>query len=150
MVESLELLQRKSGEEVSDPIYHFEDKSGRHLALRPNDPRIATLVATRQGQLAFQIVIHHRPVLRYERMTRDRKREHYQWNMDVIADILDPEIEILAAAAAGLKGMCRTAAYKIHVNNRALLAELLAEVSIAKHHAASGAWQPTSAAWESG
>ena len=35
VVESLELLQRKSGEEVSEQIYHFTDKSDRHLALRP-------------------------------------------------------------------------------------------------------------------
>ena len=34
VVESYELLARKAGEEVGEQIYHFQDKSDRHLALR--------------------------------------------------------------------------------------------------------------------
>src|ERR1039458_4848463 len=34
-LESFELLARKAGEEVAQQIYHFEDKSNRQLALRP-------------------------------------------------------------------------------------------------------------------
>ena len=50
VVESLELLQRKSGEEVSEQIYAFEDKSGRKLALRPEmTPTLARMVAARHG-----------------------------------------------------------------------------------------------------
>ncbi|MDR2849419.1 MAG: histidine--tRNA ligase [Verrucomicrobiota bacterium] len=140
VVESLELLQRKSGEEVSEQIYHFEDKSGRKLALRPEmTPTLARMVAARQGQLAFPVKWSTvAQCFRYERMTRGRKREHYQWNMDVIGeDAVSAEIEILAAAAA-LRAMgLPDHAYRIHVNNRALLAELLANSGIApEHHAA--------------
>jgi len=141
VVESLELLQRKSGEEVSEQIYHFEDKSGRRLALRPEmTPTLARMIAARQGQLAFPVKwFTLAQCFRYERMTRGRKREHYQWNMDVIGEeSLAAEVEILAAAAASLKAMgMPEGAYKIHVNNRALLAELLAKSGIApEHHAA--------------
>ncbi len=141
VVESLELLQRKSGEEVSEQIYHFEDKSGRKLALRPEmTPTLARMIAARQGQLAFPVKwFTLAQCFRYERMTRGRKREHYQWNMDVIGEeSLAAEAEILAAAAASLKAMgMPDGAYKIHVNNRALLAELLAKSGIApEHHAA--------------
>jgi len=141
VVESLELLQRKSGEEVSEQIYHFEDKSGRKLALRPEmTPTLARMIAARQGQLAFPVKwFTIAQCFRYERMTRGRKREHYQWNMDVIGEeSVSAEIEILAAAAAGLKAMgMPDSAYKIRVNNRALLAELLAKSGIApEHHAA--------------
>lgn len=141
VVESLELLQRKSGEEVSEQIYHFEDKSGRKLALRPEmTPTLARMIAARQGQLAFPVKwFTIAQCFRYERMTRGRKREHYQWNMDIIgAESVSAEIEILAAAAAGLKGMgMPDSAYRIHVSNRALLAELLAKSGIApEHHAA--------------
>lgn len=141
VVESLELLQRKSGEEVSEQIYHFVDKSDRKLALRPEmTPTLARMVAARQGQLTFPIKwFTIAQCFRYERMTRGRKREHYQWNMDVVGEeSVSAEIEILAAAAAALKAMgLPDGAYKIHVNNRALLAELLAKSGIApEHHAA--------------
>jgi len=141
VVESLELLQRKSGEEVSEQIYFFEDKSGRKLALRPEmTPTLARMIAARQGQLAFPVKwFTVAQCFRYERMTRGRKREHYQWNMDIIGEEnVSAEVEILAAAAAGLKAMgMPDGAYKIHVNNRALLAELLAKSGIApEHHAA--------------
>ena len=140
VVESLELLQRKSGEEVSEQIYHFEDKSGRKLALRPEmTPTLARMIAARQGQLSFPVKwFAIAQCFRYERMTRGRKREHYQWNMDIIGEeSVSAEIEILTAAAAALKKMgLADSAYKIHVNNRALLAELLAKSGIAaEHHA---------------
>ena len=141
VVESLELLQRKSGEEVSEQIYHFEDKSGRKLALRPEmTPTLARMIAARQGQLSFPVKwFTVAQCFRYERMTRGRKREHYQWNMDIIGEeSVSAELEILAAAANSLKAMgMPDGAYKIHVNNRALLAELLAKSGIApEHHAA--------------
>ena len=141
VVESLELLQRKSGEEVSEQIYHFEDKSGRKLALRPEmTPTLARMIAARQGQLTFPVKwFTLAQCFRYERMTRGRKREHYQWNMDIIGEeSVSAELEILAAAAAGLRAMgMPDGAYKIRINNRALLAELLAASGIAaEHHAA--------------
>ena len=141
VVENLALLQRKSGEEVSEQIYHFEDKSGRKLALRPEmTPTLARMIAARQGQLTFPVKwFTVAQCFRYERMTRGRKREHYQWNMDIIGeDSVSAEAELLAAAAASLRAMgLPDAAYRIHVNNRALLAELLAASGIdAQHHAA--------------
>ena len=141
VVENLALLQRKSGEEVSQQIYHFEDKSGRKLALRPEmTPTLARMIAARQGQLTFPVKwFTMAQCFRYERMTRGRKREHYQWNMDIIGEeSVSAEAELLAAAAASLKAMgMPDAGYRIHVNNRALLAELLASSGIAaQYHAA--------------
>ncbi|HOE60263.1 MAG TPA: histidine--tRNA ligase [Kiritimatiellia bacterium] len=141
VVESLDLLQRKSGEEVSEQIYHFEDKSGRRLALRPEmTPTLARLIAARQGQLVFPVKwFTVAQCFRYERMTRGRKREHYQWNLDVVGEgQVSAEVEVLAAAAEGLRRMgLPEQAYRIHVSNRALLAELLAVSGIApEHHAA--------------
>jgi len=98
------------------------------------------MIAARQNQLAFPVKWSTvAQCFRYERMTRGRKREHYQWNLDVIGeDSVSAEIEILAAAAAALAAMgMPPAAYRIRVNNRALLAELLDRSGIAPaHHAA--------------
>jgi histidyl-tRNA synthetase len=140
-VESLELLERKSGEEVSEQIYAFEDKSGRKLALRPEmTPTLARMIAARQGQLQFPIKwFTIAQCFRYERMTRGRKREHYQWNLDVVGEAsVSAEAEILAAAAGALRRMgLPDSAYQIRINNRALLAELLATLGIPGHqHAA--------------
>ncbi|MDA3926180.1 MAG: histidine--tRNA ligase [Kiritimatiellae bacterium] len=141
VVESLELLQRKSGEEVSEQIYHFEDKSGRKLALRPEmTPTLARMIVARQGRLTFPIKWYTTAqCFRYERMTRGRKREHYQWNMDIIGEkSISAEIEVIAATVLALKKMgLPEDAYYIHINNRALLAEMLEASGIpAEHHAA--------------
>ncbi len=138
VVESLELLQRKSGEEVSDQIYAFEDKSGRRLALRPEmTPTLARMVAARQARLPFPIKwFTVAQCFRYERMTRGRKREHYQWNMDIIGSpSVLAEAEILSAAAGAVRQMgLPDAAWRIHVSSRALLGELLAALGIAAAH----------------
>ncbi len=103
-------------------------------------PTLARMIAARQGQLGFPVKwFTVAQCFRYERMTRGRKREHYQWNMDIVGEeSVSAEIEILAAAAAALHAMGMPAdAYRIRVNNRALLAELLAASGIApEHHAA--------------
>ena len=86
VVESYELLARKAGEEVGEQIYHFFDKSERHLALRAEmTPTLARMVAQRQKELSFPLKwTTIAQCFRYERMTKGRKREHYQWNLDII------------------------------------------------------------------
>lgn len=141
VVESLELLQRKAGEEVTEQIYNFEDKSGRRLALRAEmTPTLARMVAARQGSLHFPLKwATIAQCFRYERMTRGRKREHYQWNVDVVGEeSVVAEAEVLNAAATALKLMgMPDGAYRIHVNSRALLGELLDRSGLpAESHAA--------------
>ncbi len=141
VVESLELLQRKAGEEVTEQIYAFEDKSERKLALRAEmTPTLARMVAAKQGSLHFPLKWSAiAQCFRYERMTRGRKREHYQWNIDVIGEeSINAEVEVLNAAATALRYMgMPDSAYRIHVNSRALLGELLIKQGFApENHAA--------------
>ncbi len=138
VVESLDLLLRKSGEEVCGQIYAFEDKGGRRLALRPEmTPTLARMIAARQGRLRFPLKWHAiAQCFRYERMTRGRKREHYQWNLDVVGEAdITAEAEVLAAAAEALRLMgVPDDAYRIHLGSRALLGELLERLGIAARH----------------
>lgn len=141
VVESLEILERKAGEEIVHQIYAFEDKSGRRLALRPEvTPSLARMIAARQSALTMPIKwFTVAQCFRYERMTRGRKREHYQWNLDVVgADGVSAEAEILATAVDALRRMgVPDAAYRIRLSNRALLSELLLALGVAPvHHAA--------------
>ena len=134
VVESYDLLARKAGEEVGNQIYHFFDKSERHIALRPEmTPTLARMVAQRQGSLSFPIKwTAIAQCFRYERMTKGRKREHYQWNMDIVGEeSVLAEVEVLGAACDALRRMgLSDADWRVHVSSRALLAELLAASGI--------------------
>ena len=140
VVESYELLARKAGEEVGEQIYHFHDKSDRHIALRAEmTPTLARMVAQRQGSLSMPIKwTTIAQCFRYERMTKGRKREHYQWNCDIVGEeSVLAEVEVLGAACDALKRMGLSADdFRVHVSNRALLSELLAASGIpAERHA---------------
>jgi histidyl-tRNA synthetase len=126
MVEHAELFTRKSGEEIVDQLYHFE-LHGRHLALRPEmTPSIARMVMARAGGLRmpvrwFTITQNWR----YERMTRGRRREHFQWNMDIWGEPdVSAEAELAGAmfAAFDALGLPR-GDVKLRVNSRSLLEE---------------------------
>ena len=134
VVESYELLARKAGEEVGEQIYHFFDKSERHIALRAEmTPTLARMVAQRQKELRFPLKwTTIAQCFRYERMTKGRKREHYQWNLDIIGeDSVLAEAEVIGAAVDALKRMGLSSAdFKVHVSSRKFLGELLQKSGI--------------------
>ena len=128
VVEHAELFTRKAGEEIVEELYHFELHE-RHLALRPEmTPSIARMVMARAG--ALRLPLRWFAVTqnwRYQRMTRGRKREHYQWNMDVWGEPgMTAEAELIAAICTLLDrlGLARDDV-KIRISSRALLEEVL-------------------------
>ena len=135
VVESYELLARKAGEEVGEQIYHFLDKSERHLALRAEmTPTLARMVAQRQHELAFPLKwTTIAQCFRYERMTKGRKREHYQWNVDIIGEeSVLAEVEVIGAACDALHRMGLSSAdFKVHISSRKFLGQLLEQSGIA-------------------
>ncbi len=142
VVESLELLKRKAGEEITEQIYAFKDKSNRDLALRPEmTPTLARMVAARQGALTFPIKwFTIAQCFRYERTTRGRKREHYQLNLDIIGeDSLMAEAEVIATAVKSIELMgLKKQDIVIDFSSRALLSDILAGMGIAeKYHTAA-------------
>ena len=134
VVEHLDLLIRKSGEEIVNQIYAFKDKSGRELALRPEmTPTLARMIAARQGSLTFPLKWYTvAQCFRYERMTRGRKREHYQLNLDIIGEpSVTAEVEIIATAVLSLSLLgLHTEDYKVFFSSRKLLGDLLANLGI--------------------
>jgi histidyl-tRNA synthetase len=126
IVEHAELYQRKAGEEIVEQLYHFQLHE-RHLALRPElTPSLARMVMARQGALRLPLRWFAIPQCwRYERMTRGRRREHYQWNMDVWGEPdVTAEAELIAAlfAATDALGLA-PGDVKLRVNHRRLLEE---------------------------
>ncbi|HEY5657182.1 MAG TPA: histidine--tRNA ligase [Myxococcota bacterium] len=128
VLEHAELFTRKAGEEIVEQLYHFELHE-RRFALRGEiTPSIARMVAARAGGLRLPLRWYSIPQCwRYERMTRGRRREHYQWNMDIWGEPgVTAEAELLAAIFALFDrvGLARGDA-RIGVNSRALLEETL-------------------------
>src|SRR5512134_1385537 len=100
-LEALELYTEKSGAEIVGQLYHFEDKGGRSVALRPEmTPTLARMVAARAQALKKPIRWFSMPQLfRYERQQRGRLREHFQLNMDIIGEAGPlADAELIAAA----------------------------------------------------
>ena len=122
VLEHEELFTRKAGEEIVEQLYHFE-LHDRRLALRPEiTPSVARMVGARRGALRFPLRWFSIPQCwRYERMTRGRKREHYQWNMDIWGEPdVTAEAELLAAIFELLDrlGLGRDQA-RVRLNSRA-------------------------------
>ncbi|RVX05079.1 Histidine--tRNA ligase, chloroplastic/mitochondrial [Vitis vinifera] len=67
-------------------LYCFEDRGNRRVALRPElTPSLARLVIQKGKSVSLPLKwFAVGQCWRYERMTRGRRREHYQWNMDII------------------------------------------------------------------
>ncbi|KAG2452860.1 hypothetical protein HYH02_002204 [Chlamydomonas schloesseri] len=134
VLESEELFVRKAGEEITEQLYNFEDKGGRRVALRPElTPSLARLVLQRGKQLplpAKWFAIGQ--CWRYERMTRGRRREHYQWNMDIVGvPGVEAEAELLAAIVMFFQRVGLTAAdVGIKVSNRKVLQSVLTQYGV--------------------
>ena len=135
IVEHAELYMRKAGEEIVEQLYHFELHE-RHLALRPElTPSLARMVIARQGALRLPLRWFAIPQCwRYERMTRGRRREHYQWNMDVWGEPdVTAEAELIAAIFHALDAMgLAPGDVRMRLNHRALLEESLRAGVLAK------------------
>lgn len=134
VVETMELLERKAGEEISEQIYTFEDKSNRRLALRPElTPSLARMIIARQKALLFPLkwsaIVQ---CFRYERMTRGRKREHYQWNLDIINESSQmAELEVISTAIDALKKLgLNSDDFKVRIGSRILLKELFSGMKL--------------------
>merc|ERR1740130_1136526 len=128
VLESEELYVRKAGEDVTQQLYNMEDRSGRKLALRPEmTPSLARMVLARRNSLALPLKWFSIPQCwRYERTTRGRRREHYQWNLDVWgAQELTAEAELLGAAVGNIGITSEEVGVK--VSTRSVLSELLVD-----------------------
>ena len=134
VLESEELYVRKAGDEITGQLYNFEDKGGRRLALRPEmTPSLARMILQRQRALNFPLKWFSIPqCFRYERMTRGRKREHYQWNMDIVGQPAQTaEVEIISALLSSLQAMGLGPEHVVlHLNDRRLLNAVLDHIGV--------------------
>lgn len=112
VLEPLELYLEKSGEEILNQVFWFEDKGGRRVALRPEmTPTLARMVGASANSL-------RRPVkwyslgeqYRFERPQKGRQRAFYQFNVDLLGEESESgDAEVISVFADALTHLGLTA-----------------------------------------
>ena len=129
VLERQELYKRKAGEEITQQMYAFVDQDGVDVTLRPEmTPTLARMVLGRAASMMLPLKWFSIPQCwRFETTQRGRKREHYQWNMDIIGcKSVNAEVELLFAVCAFFKSIGITSAdVGIKVNSRKVMASVL-------------------------
>lgn len=148
VLEHVELYERKAGEEIVGQMYNFFDKEKDHVTLRPEmTPSLARLVLNRTnlqtGEVREPLPLKWFSIpqcWRFETTQRGRKREHYQWNMDIVGvEHVNAEVELLAAAAEFFRRVgLGPDVVGIKINSRAVLEALLAKYGITKNSSPDG------------
>ncbi|MBR7158125.1 MAG: ATP phosphoribosyltransferase regulatory subunit [Alphaproteobacteria bacterium] len=136
IVENLELFVRKAGEEISEQIYAFQDKSERELALRPEitPSMVRIFTSNREAFPSSGKIYSIGQCFRYERTTRGRKREHFQWNIDIIGE-KSPAAEawLIASAVNVMTELGFTADdFKVRVNSREIITDYLSKIGVSE------------------
>ncbi len=134
VLETEELYTRKSGEEITQQLYNFEDKGGRRVALRPEmTPSLARMVMAKAGALPLPIKWYSIPQCwRYERTQRGRGREHFQWNVDIWgAGGIQADAEIISVLVHFFRSVGLSPEdLAIRVSSRKILEEVLGSLGI--------------------
>ena len=128
-LERTQMYVDKSGEEIVEELYAFEDKGGREVTLTPElTPTVARMVVAKSQELSKPIKwMSTRPFWRYEQVQQGRFREFYQTNVDIFGSS-EPEAdaEILAFAADAMTNLGLTADdFEFRVSHRDILGGLL-------------------------
>ena len=128
-LEAVEMYADKSGEEIVEELYSFEDQGGREVALAPElTPTVARMFVAKQQELSKPVKwVSTRPFWRYEEPQQGRFREFYQTNVDIFGSA-EPtaDAEVLAVAADALTDLGLTGDdFDFRVSHRDILGGLL-------------------------
>ena len=133
-LESLELYQKKSGEELVGQLYNFVDKGDRPVALRAEmTPTLARMVAARHQQFRKPLKWFSVPqVFRYERAQKGRLREHFQLNCDLVGEAgIEADIELISLLIDQLRNLGLTAEdFVVRLSDRQFWTHFLKEKNV--------------------
>lgn len=130
-IEDLGLLTKKSGEEIEQEIYSFEDKGGRKLGLRfdltVGNARIVAANPDLPKPIKWYSIGR---MWRYDKPQTGRYREFWQANLEIFGSArAEADAEVLAVVydslrAIGIKG------FILRVNSRGIIEELAKKADI--------------------
>jgi histidyl-tRNA synthetase len=99
ILEHSNLYTRKGGDDILREMYSFKDREGISVCLRPEmTPSVARMIMAIYKKEVSPLKWFSIPQCwRFENTSRGRKREHFQWNVDIFgADQVKSEVEILS------------------------------------------------------
>lgn len=124
MFESYELFSRATGETsdiVTKEMYDFEDKGGRHIALRPEGTASAVRAYIENKLYAPEVVKpvklwYDAPMFRYERPQSGRLRQFHQFGVECLG-VKNPAVDVeIIAMADTLFGQLGITGLKLALN----------------------------------
>ncbi|MDL2246157.1 histidine--tRNA ligase [Methanobrevibacter sp. OttesenSCG-928-K11] len=130
--EDLKLFTTKSGEEIVEQLYNFEDKSGREIALRPEiTAPVARLYLNELQKTAKPIKLYYYgSCFRYERPQKGRFRQFWQFGCELIgAKSPEGEAEVIAMCNESLEKLGINTA-EIHINHLGIIRGLFKHFNI--------------------
>jgi len=127
--ESLEVLEKKSGEEIRKQIFHVGE--GEKLGLRFDLTVPLARVVAGNASLPKPFKRYHiARVWRHEEPQKGRFREFYQADVDVVGSAgMEADAEVLACAKEALEAI-GVEARRIRINNRKMLDALFAKLGL--------------------
>ncbi len=133
-IELFDLYSIKSGQEIIDELYAFEDKGGRLICLRPElTPSVVRVLVSKAKQLSFPVKWYSIPRLwRYERPQSGRLREFFQLNIDIFgSEDFRADCEVISCA---IKLLCDLGFdetdLEVRISDRRMLQEFLLNLEI--------------------
>ncbi|MCE5213238.1 MAG: histidine--tRNA ligase [Methanobacterium sp.] len=134
LFEDLNLFTMKSGEGITGQIYHFQDKGGRDLALRPElTAPVARLYINELQKKSKPLKMYYfGSCFRYERPQKGRWRQFWQMGCELIGGKSpDCEAEIIAMSAHCLEEL-GLENFEIHIGNLGIIRGILDGANVAK------------------
>ncbi|MEQ1841663.1 MAG: ATP phosphoribosyltransferase regulatory subunit, partial [Verrucomicrobiales bacterium] len=122
ILEPTDLYRRKSGAEIVNQLFCFQDKGERDVSMRPElTPTLARMAAARQRD--FRKPLRWFSIgqfFRYEKHQKGRGREFYQFNCDIVGEesiLADAELMALAIDLMTVFGFSESD-FRIRVSDR--------------------------------
>ncbi len=138
VLEPLDLYVDKSGDEVVDQLFWFEDRGGRKVALRPEmTPTLARIAGAAGASLRKPVrwfTLNEQ--YRFERPQKGRQRAFTQFNLDILGEpSLGADAEVIACFALAL-GRCGLTAddFRVRLSDRRIWSRFLDLAGVAPEH----------------
>jgi histidyl-tRNA synthetase len=131
LFEHTQLFQTKSGEELVDHMYVFEDKGKRSLCLRPEaTASVARMFGSSLRNMQKPVkVYYYAPMYRYEEPQKNRYREFWQFGFELIgSNTRESDAEVLLLAVDCLREL--GIEHTLELSHLNILRTLLAELGI--------------------
>jgi histidyl-tRNA synthetase len=136
IIESLDLLKAKQGDEILSQIFTIEKKGDEEFGIRAEfTPSLARMFVSKQKELPKPVKwFCINKVLRYERPQKGRLREFFQFNCEIYGSSkAEADAELINLITASLKSLGLTENdFKINLNNRKLMIGLIEEINKGK------------------